>query len=182
MGYSDSLYYASHGIPHANNYTESNFGNVPGDRRMIGGSGPGYLYAGDTLELNMAYIISFGTSTDTLGPSVTKLFSDAEKIKSYYYNNHLACDNNFDLLALNLLTNQSEIKVYPNPFENEFNVEHHLPGKVNLSIYNIQGQEVYSKQNIKRHEIISDKLKNGIYIIRLNNELGDTRVFKMLKQ
>lgn len=70
----------------------------------------------------------------------------------------------------------ADVSVYPNPSSGIFNVEN-CEG-ANLSIYSVTGQEVYNKQRIANHEIISDDFAKGVYILRI--ELDNKSIAKRL--
>ena len=75
---------------------------------------------------------------------------------------------------VNPIINQSsskEIKIYPNPSNGTFNIEHPFEVIQQLKIYDLNGSVIYSKINVASSEIISE-LSAGTYIIELITETG----------
>ena len=175
LGQSDPEFYATGGIPHSNDYSEFSVNNSPGDRRVLSGSGPGVLKSGDTLNYLTAHVLSFGIQNDPNGPSVGQLFMDAAKIKSYFANNDLGCGKTFDLSNASLSLKKAEkldFAVYPNPFKDELFIRHDFQGDVQLTIRNLNGQEVYSQEIISNQQYISTDLTSGVYFVELTSPKG----------
>jgi hypothetical protein len=64
------------------------------------------------------------------------------------------------------------IKTYPNPFKDNINIEIDINDNLNVSIYDLLGNEVYSKQLYGKHLLLSDlHFNSGKYliVIRDNN-------------
>lgn len=68
-------------------------------------------------------------------------------------------------------------KLYPNPSNGLLNIEYYLPGQVetvNLSIYNLQGQLVFSNKNLRNvsgmniHRLNLGTISGGVYVVVLN--------------
>lgn len=180
-GQSDPDFYATGGIPHANDFSEVSAGNASGDRRMLSGSGSGVLAAGDTLNYLSAYILSFGSQNDPNGPSVGQLFVDAQKVKDYFTNNDLGCGKSFDISDASLSVKPVktlDFLMYPNPFNQTLNIQHDFIGNVDLSIRNLNGQEVLNQTNIASVHTLSLDLNAGIYFVELSSSKG--KVIKKL--
>lgn len=180
FGQSDPNFYATRGVTHSNDFTESQIGNPPGNRRMMTGSGSGYLEAGDTLNYLTAYVLSYGDNTN-LYSSVDQLFTDAQKVKIFFDGNDLGCGKTFNLSDESLKIDKVgklDFSVYPNPFGNELFVHHDFKGEVQLSIRSLNGQEVYRQNSISNQEYINVELNAGIYFMELNSPKG--RVVKKL--
>ena len=85
------------------------------------------------------------------------------------------------VLGLNQFENNLDIKMYPNPTQDSFQIQSKsLFDK--LEIYNELGQLVLSKNDLVVNESISvDNLQAGIYLVKLySNEV--TRTLKLIKQ
>jgi len=69
-----------------------------------------------------------------------------------------------------------ELKVWPNPATNHFNIRKFFPlnyGKINVSIINYLGEVILKEtieDSVSEIQISSEQLKSGIYLIRLNSE------------
>jgi hypothetical protein len=68
-------------------------------------------------------------------------------------------------------------KLYPNPSNGRLNVEYYLPAQVetvSLSIYNLQGQLVFSDENLRNvsgmntHKMNLETISGGVYVVVLN--------------
>jgi hypothetical protein len=105
---------------------------------------------------------------------------------NYYYeafSNIVFCDN-YTGIVNNAIINPS---VYPNPFDNEINVNFfmNIPGEVSYEIVNMLGQSIGNLElvNVNAGEqnlTISNNLESGIYILRLSvgNEVHNIRIVK----
>jgi len=85
------------------------------------------------------------------------------------------------------------LSVYPNPFQQSFNLQ--VPGfvnndKVNVTVYNLSGQQVYAKefdglvqgQNFLRVDANQSFARSGIYIVRvIYGNARYSKTFKLLK-
>jgi chitodextrinase len=80
---------------------------------------------------------------------------------------------------------ESEIRIYPNPFTNEFNFNSDskvLPSDVFL--YNVQGKQqpiVIENIGSSNYKVITNTLPQGVYILKISTT-GDTKIFKVVKQ
>jgi hypothetical protein len=85
-----------------------------------------------------------------------------------------------DRVNINSINNSSQTSIYPNPTNDLIYIES-KDIFVSLKVYNIQGTEqMYIQEyNIKKIEL--GKLKNGIYILELNNINGIKYYYKALK-
>jgi PKD repeat protein len=86
-----------------------------------------------------------------------------------------------DPVGLEELLSRS-MRVYPNPNNGIFNIEHDLEGKVRIGIYDMLGSEVYSSETFdKVTNYKMDELENGIYFIKLTGiENNSTAVGKVI--
>ncbi|MBL4593823.1 MAG: T9SS type A sorting domain-containing protein, partial [Flavobacteriales bacterium] len=86
------------------------------------------------------------------------------------------------------LANNHNLLIYPNPTENELNIEFYVEGKsdINISIHNVVGQKIYDEQvqncfGSCKKKISTETFANGIYVISINFGEG-TVVKKIVKQ
>lgn len=103
-------------------------------------------------------------------------------------NNNEAGDFNNTLgnPAFDLLTNKS-FSVYPNPFNNQFNIELYNPLSSNptVTIYDSAGIQVWKQDFDIANTIITVKptnLADGIYFAKISLENGISESFKIIKQ
>jgi hypothetical protein len=79
-------------------------------------------------------------------------------------------------LGVAKVSNNTSLKVYPNPSNGIFNVElESVTGNPQISVYNVLGQEVYTSKitNVQTSLNLSNQAK-GVYMYRILNENGDS--------
>lgn len=77
----------------------------------------------------------------------------------------------------NLNTHNSDFKIFPNPVNNILNIDSSSDIK-SVKIYNILGKEILKTKSKK---INVSKLNSGIYILKLENNLGEVSTKKWIK-
>ena len=63
-----------------------------------------------------------------------------------------------------------EVSVYPNPFENDFNILYNGEGLMSVSIYDVAGKLIYNKDHLfttPQKTISVDGISSGVYLVRL---------------
>ncbi|MBU2018656.1 MAG: T9SS type A sorting domain-containing protein, partial [Bacteroidetes bacterium] len=172
FGNSDPFFYASQGVNHGNNHSEEINNNPPGDRRLLSSSGPGNYAVGDTIEIIQAWLVSLDTNAGNAYSSVTKLKSDAAKLRQYFLTNDLGCGKSFGSIEDDLSVQEKELfefKMYPNPSRGVFTV--FVPdANYSIEIYSVSGQKTDFTQI--GHQIQINDPKGGIYIIQVQSEKG----------
>lgn len=167
FGNSDPGFYSSGGLDHGNNHSEATDNNPSGDRRIIGGSGPGKLYPMDTVELLTAYVYGIDSTNFTFPLGEGNLFAHASVIRNSYISNTLGCGNNFDPYVVGnaeIKADDLSINIFPNPFQTEFNVTG-LVSSAKMLVYDLNGRIVYQK-SITNNEVINfSHLSNSIYVV-----------------
>lgn len=89
---------------------------------------------------------------------------------------------NYSKLRLNDIT-KSKILIYPNPIENEININIENKNQVNVKIYNLDGKLLLSKPiETKNAKISTSNLKKGIYIIEISENNKIIKTEKMIKK
>lgn len=175
LGTSDPLFYATRGYDHGNNISEISLSQAPGDRRIMGGSGPGLFAAGDTINYLTAHITSFDPTDTSVPISTDKLFADATWLKQAYKNNDLGCGNTFGTIQEDLSVEEEvkyDFNLYPNPFSNELYLSNLSNEKSQIEIYNLEGKSVYSTSISGMKAVLSLELQVGLYFIHVSNENG----------
>jgi len=97
--------------------------------------------------------------------------------------NSFASDNCDDLgeHTQTLSTNDFAInvfKIYPNPVKNELNIEFNTGMQTQVEVYNVLGKRVISKTIYTSETIQTERLSDGIYILRLTQ--GNKTISKKL--
>ena len=77
-----------------------------------------------------------------------------------------------------------EVSVFPNPFENDFNIRYNGEGLMSVSIYDVAGKLIYNKDHLfttPQKTISVDGISSGVYLVRLQtNKLN--YFTKLIKQ
>ena len=83
------------------------------------------------------------------------------------------------ITGVEMVDKNRNVKVYPNPFSNNLNIETEgNNGKQNLEILNPIGQVIYNDNFIEKTTIQSSNFAPGVYLIKLAN--GKTFEFKKI--
>ncbi|MES2515281.1 MAG: T9SS type A sorting domain-containing protein [Bacteroidota bacterium] len=146
--------------------------SVPGDRRMILSSGPFNLNAGQTQEVEYAFVTSFDSTAATGGSmSLSKLKTDIQKINTFY--NQVNKPNCLQSITIGVseLLKQDNFALYPNPAKSTITVASTIIGtvKVNYAIMDVLGKVVMENENTgsEKFAVNISTLNSGIYFLRL---------------
>jgi hypothetical protein len=90
-----------------------------------------------------------------------------------------------EVVSLGTNSNQlsgNSIKVYPNPFVNEFNVAK-SEGSLQVSVYDVLGRKVETAKSSSSQLSMGSSLKSGVYVVKVEgaNE-KDSKSFKIIKK
>ncbi|MES2566955.1 MAG: T9SS type A sorting domain-containing protein [Bacteroidota bacterium] len=145
---------------------------VAGDRRMILGSGPFTLNAGQMQEVEYAFVTSFDSSSSTNSRllSVAKLKTDIQKINTFYNQmNKPNCLQTIDV-GMREVIKQNDFSFYPNPAKSLLYVAANIEGisKIQYVVVDVLGKQVLSGDNNSgKFSININDLNSGIYFLRL---------------
>ena len=92
-----------------------------------------------------------------------KIGIEAYNLATQYFNGSLKIDSQKDL---------AETKIYPVPFNDTFNISSNYDGNLGVSIYSVDGKQVYNTTIIKQQNTIqinTKSLASGFYFIHLTN-------------
>ncbi|MCF6295826.1 MAG: T9SS type A sorting domain-containing protein [Flavobacteriaceae bacterium] len=93
-----------------------------------------------------------------------------------------SADVTFGTLSINDDFNvNSNVKVYPNPFNNIVNIDTESNSKI--EIYNLLGKRILT-QSINRgnSQLDMSKYANGVYIVKITNENNQIKTLKIIKK
>jgi hypothetical protein len=119
-------------------------------------------------------------SYDTCGNLLTETRKAGNgPLESYQYFYPLSCTTAYQ--GLNNLEHQLEIKLFPNPTQNEINIEHNNQIIKTISIYNSLGVKVLRLAHLKSNKQTIDvsELKNGVYFVDIifGNDTREVKKF-----
>jgi hypothetical protein len=136
------------------------------------------FYLADYRDVNNAndYIVKDWRMVDMtiLGEvdSITYQMSSSDTTAFGYINTptYFCMDNmQFQPLSVSDLSQNTSIKIYPNPINNEFQIANTSTEAMKLSIFNLNGQTIYTNELIGNNsmKINSEKWSKGVYVIKI---------------
>ena len=174
-GDSDPCHWGTGGVQPAADtilWTDQSAGNQPNDRRGIASAGPFSFEAGDTIELEVAYV--FGRDySDTLNPpaaSVVVMNERIDSIRSYYGNDFGPCGN-FSLGTATSIQPETSISVFPNPAQDMLYIQ--FSKQVNSAEYmlhDLLGKELAKGELPISGKVNISEIPKGIYILKVDDE------------
>ena len=143
----------------------------------------------DNSSFATSYLWKFGDGeTDTI-PNPTHYYSNTDGIKVVQIVNNScgqdSIEKNIIFVGINNINNDNYINIYPNPNNGRFDLElnSNQYGKISIKIFNISGQEVYSKNISKNSNLLIKNInlspfKSGIYQLRIisQNKVMNTKI------
>lgn len=163
-GNSDTYFYGTNGIVTTPWSGSFNFGS---DIRGVGSSGPFTLLANGSTEITVAFVFGIDYTTPGNFAGLPVLQERVDSIRSYFLDDFQSvCGGTITAINENAKkTSVKEIRLYPNPFNNQFIVEYELEkSSANLTIYNLMGVKV-AEQILTSSKTMVDlsNVSNGIY-------------------
>jgi len=179
FGDTDPTFYSSNGVTHANDYSEQTVNNPAGDRRIIASSGGNSLLnSGDTLHYITAYISTIDSmNVGDINAPVQKLFSMGSELKNMFELNNPGCALSFHFyespfsVGLNEMTQLESLSIYPNPTSETLTING-LENTALLSVVNLNGVQLLSKEISNGEEIDLSFLPKSIYILKIETTKG----------
>lgn len=100
----------------------------------------------------------------------------------YYYGSTWNQDCDQILTSVDEFSDNSLVKVYPNPFSTQltFSLADNVP--ITVSLYNFLGQQVLQQTFTNSATINTEQLADGIYLYELRNDKGALKTGKVVKQ
>jgi hypothetical protein len=134
---------------------------------VTGGNGP-YNYLWNT-GATTASISSLAVGTYAV------LVTEQNNSLCAVWGYHTVFGPNGNLNSINESTNENVFNVYPNPSKGSFVFESKLSNSLllNVEVYTIKGEKVYSNSSVKANSITTinlPSLSKGIYLLKVNNE------------
>lgn len=150
--------------------------NLPqGDRRLLINSGPFPLAQGQAQKFAFAALVT-GAIPDYPCPSLTPLIELAQEAQQKYD----------DIISsTNLAFEDTRLKLFPNPTSDHVQVEWTGELIADLQLWDMNGKMIYQILNVNKSNCQLDfthELANGIYLLKVNNSNGKTRIRKLILQ
>ena len=142
---SDPYFYGTSGIE-VPEWTETNEGNFPADRRGLASTGPFTLLPYDTAEVDLAFVFARDyTGSGNLAP-IPIMKERIDSIRAYYLAGQTPC-NDFVISVEELEKEElpSFFSIYPNPFSDFITLDNQSNESMEMVIYNLLGKELMRK-------------------------------------
>ncbi|MCF8219293.1 MAG: T9SS type A sorting domain-containing protein [Bacteroidales bacterium] len=168
-------------------WTEITAGNEPYDRRGVAKSGPFTFEAGETHELDYAFVYGRDTAAaDSIGhlASIEKMQENIDSVRNAFFNNESPCGGPIIASARKPIVNHSvNIDIYPNPAINKLNIHTNQADNYQCFIYDVFGRLILTKHinSSAAFDINIQSLPKGVYILRLSSGNTETTQ-KFIKQ
>jgi hypothetical protein len=72
--------------------------------------------------------------------------------------------------------------LYPNPFDSKLSISSSQQGKLYITIMDNLGRTVYQSTTQAETELNLAHLKQGVYVVKISSEDGQTQVAKVVKK
>lgn len=145
-----------------------------GDRRLILGTGPFTLNAGQMQEVEYAFVTSFDSSVANNNIiSVAKLKTDVQKVRAFY--NQINKPNCFLALGIDEIVKADDFMVFPNPSDNLVHITTQTEGitTIKYELLDVIGKQILKKETKENQFTINvDNLAAGIYFLRIETNKG----------
>jgi len=90
----------------------------------------------------------------------------------------------YEIVELDKGVSKHNIKIYPNPTENSININCNVNEKIALTIQDVKGNIIYSRNDIsgnETHKIDLSQLAQGIYLLDILLDLNTKQIYKIQK-
>lgn len=171
LGSTDFTNFIYNGTPYSiTEWAETNTNNTPSDRNLNESSGPFSLAAGAETSIDFAYV----WTRDTAGPnglntSIARNRADLQRIKSWFDHDNFPSCLSLNINVEEVNSNNSSIKVYPNPVGDKLFFE--IPLKnitVSYEITDLFGRKLATGITGNNFVVVKN-LSNGVYILQLSS-------------
>jgi len=118
-------------------------------------------------------------------PNLNTIYVDdaTYSVENWTYVDDASVFNDTPTDCSNLGTSKLEtnsIRIYPNPVHNIINIENSGFAIQKITIYNLEGQKL--QEILNRNLINVSQLANGIYLLTITGEDGNTETYKIIKK
>ncbi len=172
-GDSDPWFWNTDGVVPDISYTwsENGIGNIPGDRRGLGASGPFIFEAGSVEQVDLAYTTAFSNSSTYSSVQMLQVLSDG--VRRQFVHDTTDSGKSFRYMPYSAphpvgiydMQDEFRLAVYPNPTTSRLTVE--LPHPATLQLIDITGHIILTqKAQTGTTTMNLSALPRGIYILR----------------
>ena len=166
-GDSDPLFWSTDGVPVTPvPWTD---GNIPGDRRGMGSTGPFTFNPGAVIEMELAFVFGRDYVNTGNAAGIVVMQERVDSIRSYHANGFATTPCGGAILGVKEAVKENNaLSIYPNPFANQFLVSYQPSNQTMVEVYSLLGQKVVSQQ-ITQHLTLLDLSNepNGVYFVRV---------------
>ncbi|MBL0341753.1 MAG: T9SS type A sorting domain-containing protein [Bacteroidetes bacterium] len=161
------------GTPYDSGWSETSIQSFPDDRLILLSSGPVTLLAGDTLELDFAYVFTRDSiNPNGLTTSVARNKADLQRIHSWFDNDSFpSCIQYVTSDGPDIRSSSDMFMVYPNPAGETIYLDFdasQLVYQCEITIYNLEGQPIkHNRINNYNIPIDIQDLPSGIFFVEL---------------
>ncbi len=150
-------------------WTEQTAGNMPGDRRMIGSTGPFTCIPGATHSIDVAFIFTHDTVANSPVDTLIDWFG---KMKDLFANNQVMFNPTLSIRSIHIPV-KSTFQLYPNPAVQYIIVKgFHSPKPYPYQLIGIDGRLIEMGNCTNGDTIDISHLKPGLYFIRIETTDG----------
>ena len=154
-------------------WTERNAGNAPGDRRMLGSSGPYKFKAGEHKTISFACVFTQLPNGNNL-TNLAQMRKDVAHIRNLYNAGITTACSTTGIEDAKI--SFDNFKIYPNPALNQFSLEIEKAGNYSVRMINVLGQDILSKnvQGLGKTDFSLQGVPAGVYslILQSGNSVG----------
>ena len=155
---------------------------------VVATSAASVICVGESTQLNVTGAIKYTWNT---GDTTSSIIVSPTLTTTYTVNgtdvNGCKADSTLlltvsDCAGIHATTSNALIQVYPNPNNGVFTVDASAVGKVDVCVYSVTGQLIYSRSVSEKSSIDLSAYDNGIYLVRLTTSSGETVIKHLIKQ
>jgi hypothetical protein len=165
---SSDVYYYGTGGDTVPNWSENLTGNVPGDRRGVGTTGPFTFDPGESVELTYAFVFGRDHVNPGAEAGVAIMLERVDSIQSYYDQGMFsACG--FPLSVEDSKTSKNELLIFPNPTKDVVRIQLEKAQSVQVEIIDVSGKMMFRTEgNSESLTLDFSGFTDGVYFIKVS--------------
>lgn len=165
---SSDVYYYGTGGDTVPNWSESLAGNVPGDRRGVGATGPFTFRPGESVELTYAFVFGRDHVNPGAQAGIIVMTERVDSIQSYYDQGMFsACG--FPLSVEESISTENELLIFPNPTKDVVRIQFKKAQSVQVEIIDVSGKVVFRTGGNSEFLILDlSRFTDGLYFVKVS--------------